>query len=361
MNSTTWHTFINNPDLFITACKMREVTRPGIANATLDPLAETRYYYINALDQVAYGEPPKICEPVRQRAYDTLTTYVEWNWTYDNYGNRDSETDPEGYITEHIYGATANNLFETVTKLPKATRTTPAPDARFRIITTWDTVCGKPISVQDINDQVTGFIYDDLCRETKQTRPGNDFTDTAYENIGNPDIQNILSQRKAPSAAAADKVWSRDYLDGFGRSWKRYAEGNDSTHHVLSETQFNARGEVYRQSAPYFDNGTDTPKWTTYSYDGLDRLTEIANPGGTSSSLAYGNAPDPTHVTRVTVTNEELQAQQYTLDASAKLARRTKLKNGATALDTTYHRDPLGRIDWLTDPVGNKWTYRTTC
>ena len=93
--STTWHTFINNPDLFITACKMREVTRPGIANATLDPLAETRYFYINALDQVAYGEPPKICEPVRQRAYDMLTTYVEWNWTYDNYGNRDSETDPE--------------------------------------------------------------------------------------------------------------------------------------------------------------------------------------------------------------------------------------------------------------------------
>ena len=43
---------------------------------------------------------------------------------------------------------------------------------------------------------------------------------------------------------------------------------------------------------------------------------------------------------------------------AGKLTQRTKLKNGATALDTTYHRDPLGRIDWLTDPVGNKWTYQ---
>ena len=40
-----------------------------------------------------------------------------------------------------------------------------------------------------------------------------------------------------------------------------------------------------------------------------------------------------------------------------KLTRRTKLKDGTIALDTRYHRDPLGRIDWLTDPVGNKWTY----
>ena len=63
-----------------------------------------------------------------------------------------------------------------------------------------------------------------------------------------------------------------------------------------------------------------------------------------------------TDISVVTATDETSKVQSFTLDASAKLVKRTKMK-GATPLTTQYNRDLLSRIKTVLDPLGNKWTY----
>ena len=79
----------------------------------------------------------------------------------------------------------------------------------------------------------------------------------------------------------------------------------------------------------------DTQQATAYAYDGLDRLVKLTNPDATFSTVAYSLAPAAsTDISVVTATDETSKVQSFTLDASAKLVKRSKMK-GATPLTTS--------------------------
>lgn len=58
-----------------------------------------------------------------------------------------------------------------------------------------------------------------LCRKTREDRPGGDYTTFNYLNLGlpkTPATQYIETRRRAPTASDTT-IWSREYIDGFGR------------------------------------------------------------------------------------------------------------------------------------------------
>ena len=132
--------------------------------------------------------------------------------------------------------------------------------------------------------ETTSNTYDGLCRLTRQDRPGGDYTITEYfldRPAYDPTNQSILTRRRAPGPASAPDIRSRDYLDGFGRTWRTVCDSSEPGRNVRIDTEYNARGEIARTTAPYFEDGT--PRWTQYGYDALDRLSSVTNPDATVS------------------------------------------------------------------------------
>ena len=229
--------------------------------------------------------------------------------------------------------------------MPPATRTVN-PDARFKVFTAWNAACGLPATVTDVNGQVTTKQYDALCRPIREDRPGGDVTETSYVNFAAPSPTGVLglttvsptpgnqyveTRRRAPSDDPAARIWSRDYIDGLGRSYRTISQGPDVTQVIDSTVAFNARGYVSSTSAPHyalstqFEGATLFPLLltTNYSYDKLDRLTAIAYPGGGTVSLAYNlsNATSA-NIMNVQVTDEVGHTATYALDGRGKVVAR---------------------------------------
>ncbi|MCB1377493.1 MAG: VCBS repeat-containing protein [Alphaproteobacteria bacterium] len=348
---TIWTNFYPNATAFLTNCPGQIVTRPGDSDTSQPVIARERTYYDG---HAAFDVPPERCEATEERKFHSANGFVKTQRSFDTYGNLSEETDGAGNTTRHVYDA-ATQLQETETWLPPAARSAN-PDPAFKIFTAWQGPCGLPAAVTDINGQVTTTAYDALCRKIEEQRPGGDYTKTSYTAIGSPATQYVETRRRGPTAGVSE-IWSRDFMDGFGRSWQVYSEGIDSTHHVRVRTEYTPRGEVEKISAPYFNDGS-TPLWTTYAYDAIDRLTAITQPDGTAAALAYGpGAAATTDISTITATDEIGRTQAYAFDAAGKLTRRIKFKSDGTPLTTHYQRDLSGRIAAISDPLSNQWAY----
>jgi RHS repeat-associated protein len=144
-------------------------------------------------------------------------------------------------------------------------------------------------------------------------------------------------------------------IDGFGRSYHTWASGPVYGSYIETERRYNARGEVGQEAAPYYTG--ETPQWTSYDYDQLDRLVKTSNPDASTSSLSYALSPATSaNILEVTATAEHGKSQTYALDADGQLTARTKW-DGTRPVTTRYTRDVLGRITGVTDPKLNQWSY----
>jgi YD repeat-containing protein len=290
---------------------------------------------------------------------------------------RRGRCDPESARTEHVYDTTYR-LFESQTRLPKYFD----GDTRFRVFQDWDSDgditddfrCGVPSKITDINNQTTDRIFDNLCRLTRETRPGGDYTVTDYTHMSvpaTPANQWVETKRPAPNLGTddddwsnsatinetTDQVWSRVHLDGFGRKWKEQFQGLTADDRIVIERVFNERGFIKRESAPYY-LASEPRKDEIYSYDSLDRLIEQKHPDDTSITLAHGLSTSANEVATVLVTDETNRKTRYHFDAQGKLVQRVKLYGGTSEAATKYERDLLERIAKVFDPNGNKWTYQ---
>ena len=212
---------------------------------------------------------------------------------------------------------------------------------------------------RSLNGQDATTDYDGFCRVTRVDRPGGDFTLMTYS-LGSQPYQWVKTERKAPTSSAADKIQSVSFLDGLGRGYKTVSDGPNATFDTItSETEFNERGGIKSTSAPYYPG--DPVKWTSYDYDGINRLTGIDHPGTAVSSVSYALAAATVRdILDITSTDEIGREQKFAIDAYGNLTKRTKVKvTGAvtTELVTQYQRDPLGRAVTIIDPKLNQWNY----
>ena len=124
-------------------------------------------------------------------------------------------------------------------------------------------------------DQV--YVYDGFCRLQQTTDAGGAYEKFVYENDGNPVAQYIETQTPPPSNVTQD-LWSRSYLDGFGRVYRTETVGEHGS--IETTIAFNPQGKVAWQTEPYVEDG-DIYK-TSYGYDPLGRITRTALHGAIS-------------------------------------------------------------------------------
>jgi RHS repeat-associated protein len=364
-----------NLDKFLTGCEAYTIVYAGLSTAG-PKLADTRRYRDGATSQSAM---PTRCEETRTAEWLDGTRYRNAYATYDAFGNAASRTDWAGGVTAFTYGD-ATKLNVTETRLPKF-NATPS-DPRFKMTAAWDLACGLETATTDINGQTTTRAYDTFCRLVRETRPLGDVTRMVYQNLpyltalgaapltdplpgtvsgdatAKPWASYVETIRSGPHGGYG--VWSRDYLDGFGRKWKTLARGPAGGASIRTDTAFTRRGMVESVSAPYHD-GAETAKLTQYAYDGLDRLIRQTHADGAFVGLTHN--PATSHlageIATVLVADESNRQTLYGFDADGKVTRREKrgLNGAATPARTTYTRDGLSRIVAITDPNGNAWDY----
>ena len=168
----------------------------------------------------------------------------------------------------------------------------------------------------------------------------------SYNNYGKgTGQQNITLASRVTSGTLS--IYSKSmYFDGLGRVISQYSDGPTAEASNVVDTKYDANGRVGQKSYPFL-SGTETEKWTQYTYDALGRLLTQVNPDRTSSSITYAqgttNYIDPASHQRTEVR-----------DAFGQLVTVTQYPDANTQFSTLYQYDPIGNLLSITDPENNR-------
>jgi YD repeat-containing protein len=321
------------------------VTIRAGADISAPIIAQTLYNYDGATN---WNTPPVKGDLTQQQDLISTTTgaTADTSAEYDAYGNVTASIDPVGNRTTFIYDPTYH-LFVTEARDPLYA----AGDTQHKTKTTWDYVCGLPLQVTDINNLNTSNQYDVLCRPTRTDTPGGGFVITSYHSIGTPTAQFIQTQ--TPPADGSGNLWSRSFLDGFGRTYQATAKG-PSTAQIEVDTAFTKRVAIASVTAPFYVG--DTAQTTSYKYDALDRKIEKQHPDSNKVQGSYGLSSIAGGFQETVVTDELVRPHTVHTDAYGRTIREERPLAGQPVL-TDYQYDLLGNLTGLTDNAGNQWTY----
>jgi RHS repeat-associated protein len=333
--------FPNTAD-YIVGCPAEEWIHEGVDN-TGTLLQNIRHFYSGATDQNA---STTLCEETRNDSWITGTSFASMTKIFDAYGNAASSLDAVGNRTDQIYDATYN-LYPVETRLPKYFAS--APDTRFKTTATWDMACQLPLTGTDINGQITTNQYDALCRLTRQDRPSGDYIRAQYSSASPFPI----SMFRSPGGGQTAERNQYDRFDGFGRIYETRKDEFVGFNSIVWTT-YNKRGKVASTTMPF----KDSPVYTTYTYDALDRIILIAKPLSPNDAVfSYELAPaSSADMSSVVYTDAVGKVTKTQLDVNGHSVKRIRMK-GATPLLTEYRRDRLGRIQNIIDPGLNQWSY----
>ena len=311
------------------------------ADTTGTLLTESRILYDGATD---WATPPVRGDPTETKDWlDTEARFVSAQAEYDTYGNVTATIDPLGQRSETDYDP-VYNLFRITERNPLY-----PSDNRHQSSVTWDYVCGVPTVATDLNGNDTTTQYDALCRPIRTDLPDGGFTITSYNSVGDPTAQYVETQ--TPPADGSGNIWSRIYLDGFGRPYRSTAKGPAAGQDITADTAYDDRGNVSSQTAPYYTG--DPVYTTTFDYDALDRPAATNHPDGNWTQTDYGVEG----VFVSTTSHDELgHPVTLLLDAFGRAVRKEE-PLGAATVKTDYTYDALGRLTGITDDVENSWAY----
>jgi YD repeat-containing protein len=148
----------------------------------------------------------------------------------------------------------------------------------------------------------------------------------------------------APTTASVADILGRDVTNA--------QAGFDATA-VLTTTEYNAKGEVYRVSRPYYSGAT--VYWNSFGYDALGRITSETNPGETgnlTTYLAYASGSAGQYMSQMSTTDVagRIRREQFNLrgelvkaiDAAGTFDPITPTLS--TEADTAYTYDQFGNL-----------------
>ena len=243
--------------------------------------------------------------------------------------------------------------------------------------TTLDAWRGLPLTVTDINSNVTTLGYDPLGRLTGVWKPGQSTSGSANT------IYSYTLSATAPAVvttkslmAEGTYITSYAYYDGMLRPWESQSSPGtlDTANRIVSVNSYDGRGLLVSTAGPSQVSGapsaTDPGTIVDYSltartdatYDGAGRITKSSLRSGThdagwtyyTTTTSYDGenttVVPPTGGTPSTVITDALgrtaTLRQYTTSSGVSGAYQ----------DTTYTYRPDGLLTSITDPAGAVWT-----
>lgn len=281
-----------------------------------------------------------------------------WEWTggeadekrllsstaYDAYGNVVSEADGLGNTTSYVYDG-VYHLYPEEVRNPLYD-----VDTRQKRRTDWDKVCGAPLIETDENGVQTQHGYDALCRKTRTDLPGGGYVRHAYVDWGVPGSSRMETVRPHPQGG---EIAQQDRFDGLGRTVMSLQQGvgAEAGQGIRTDSEYDLRGNLLRQSAPYTTG--ESPVWSTFGYDGLDRQVSRTHPDGTRILTRYV----PGDAFTAVETQDELSRKRVShLDAHGNEVYRDRFEEGQLQR-TVYGYDVLKRLTSIKDALGASWTY----
>lgn len=230
------------------------------------------------------------------RWLNTTGGYLVTTNVYNLNGLKVSTTDPKGNLTTFGYaGSYAGSGPTSVTNALNQT-TSSAYDLNTGLLT----------STTDANLKTTSYSYDISGRLDQTNYPDGGQTTRCYTDMGGltctkaaPPYKSVATRLATPSPT---KTITNSY-DGLGRVTQTLTSDTDCASGDKVDTTYNARGLVNSVSNPYCIAGESTSGLTSYTYDGLDRVTQITNPDNSTLLTSFANSGGPN--TRATKVSDE--------------------------------------------------------
>ncbi|MDP2941373.1 MAG: LamG-like jellyroll fold domain-containing protein, partial [Candidatus Omnitrophota bacterium] len=278
-----------------------------LGNQNPQALNEKRFYYDQQID---FNAPPKkglltqeavlVLNPLTQAKCYAINQY-----RYDAFGNLIKSVGPLGRVTATAYDSftqsypikVTNPLGQSIENIYYGINDPPlgALDGSG--------LFGQLKSTQDLNQQRVYSLYDTFGRLTKVIGPLDslEYPATLYEyDLSSAPIK-ISQYVKFTSEQTSQPYYaSYSFFDGLGRAIysKTPAQADPQTsvpRQIISGiTRYNAKGQVIEKYLPYFTE--ESPDYvsadystlhTSFTYDGLGRVTQTTNPDQTYSSASY--------------------------------------------------------------------------
>ncbi len=343
---TVTRTFAPNTTDWLVGLPATEITYQGIGTTT--KRAETVFYYDGVTDCAtpASSQTPTKGNITRIVRWLAGGTNPEIRMGYDSYGNQLCLRDANGNGTGMAYDPT--HTFRLVTQNALGQQT----------VTRYYGVDGEPTDkglygqvklVQDPNGAIEYLEYDALGRRTLVQHSVGFWTTFTYNNLGTVGAQHVRTDNSVGLS-----TWS--YFDGFGRTTKIKRTGPDAKV-IVTDTQYDVRGEVWKTSLPYFE-GIGSPLWRTFAYDPLGRLTKVTQPDSTrvlscTDDWVTTTVDANNHIKRKThdAAGRVVTVKEFTGTSTATACPVTE---GTLYAATTYEYDVLGNLRFVIDTKGNR-------
>lgn len=168
---------------------------------------------------------------------------------------------------------------------------------------------GKLASTQTYTGTTT-YTYDNLNRLVNEHRPDTTDVSTAY-------AWTTSGGRYSVTRTETGQPTTATFYDALNRETQTTRKLFNNSTSVVRKTYDNY-GRLLQESLPYY-NGSSNTLWNTYYYDPYDRLTQLNEPGGRTTTYSYNN---------LSIT----------------------INDGTAQKTTTY--DALGAVVSVTDPAG---------
>jgi len=267
---------------------------------------------------------------------------LQSDYTYDTFGNRASVTVSGADITTR----SANTSYDARGQFAISASNALNQSESFQ----YDVRFGLPTSRTGPNGLTTTFTYDNFGRKTLEVRPDGTRTTWAYAYCAGiaggttscPTGATYLVRMRglAPDGTTQIVPTTDNYHDQLDRVIASDTQGlNGAT--IRVETKYDALGRVVQKSRPYFTSG-GIPKWTTFTYDVLGRVTSEIAPDSSGTTHAY-------HGLSTTDTNALSQARTTVKNSQGQVVSVTDAQNQTS----TFFYEPFGNLIMATDPAGN--------
>jgi RHS repeat-associated protein len=295
---TTLYTYVASSTVNMSLPRGKTLLNYNSATTT-----DERYYYDSlSLGSITKGNRTKV------ERLKSGSTYIDEEWVYNSYGLPISFSDSRNKQTTYTYDF--RNLYV-------ATSTNPlSQQAQFY----YDYTLGKPKQTLDPNGHLFETVYDGLDRPLTEKQPDVSSPSTlvtkktyAYtDTIGS---RKILETEYLDNSA---NFTLHKYLDSLDRVIQTRKEAEASDEFSVKDFTYNNVGLLEKESLPYFSNGsarisatTNNALYTTYTYDALKRIIQVAK--------IVGNTTSTYDRWDVTVTDPLSNATTFSYDAFKRL------------------------------------------
>lgn len=320
--------------LYIVGLPATELTQ----NQSSVKLRETNHYY----DSLSSGNVSKGNE-TKTENWATTTTYASTTRTFNStYGLVTASRDPLSNLTTYVIDSF--NLY------PATTTNALSQDTGY----TYDYATGKVKNIFDANSRLYTTTYDALRRPLVVSIPdpssGSLVTKTAYiyTDSATPG-STIIQQTDYLNSATSSNTYT--YFDGFGRKLQERKPADGINTFAVVDYAYNNLGLIASTSLPYFSSSTarttattSAKMYTQLTYDPLQRVTQIVNAVGTTTST-YDDW-------RTRTTDANGKNKDFWKDAYGNLANVVEYLSGSPAT-TTYAYDTVNNLTKITDALSN--------